>query len=152
MNMLKRKKYITIYVDMDDTIADFNGVENAVARFREEPNFFFKLKPLEKNLNAIKQALENPIFRVFILTASPNERCDNDKRLWLAKYLPKLPKKNIICCRIGENKGDYMKYKGSLLDDYGKNVRQWQETTKCNAYKIEYDGKIENVLNMLVAR
>lgn len=148
----KRKSYITIYVDMDDTIADFMGVENAVERFREEPNFFYNLKPLTKNLNAIAQALENPKFRVFILTASPSERCDNDKRKWLEKYLPKLNKKNIICCRIGENKGDYMKYRGSLLDDYGKNIRQWQETTKCNAYKIEYDGKIESVLNMLVAR
>ena len=148
----KRKSYITIYVDMDDTIADFMGVENAVERFKEEPDFFYNLKPLTKNLNAIAQALENEKFRVFILTASPSERCDNDKRKWLEKYLPKLNKKNIICCRIGENKGDYMKYRGSLLDDYGKNIRQWQETTKCNAYKIEYDGKIESVLNMLVAR
>lgn len=148
----KRKSYITIYVDMDDTIADFKGVENAVERFREEPDFFYNLKPLTKNLNAIAQALENPIFRVFILTASPSERCDNDKRLWLAKYLPNLPKKNIICCRIGENKGDYMKYKGFLLDDYGKNVKQWKETTNCNAYKIDCDGKIECILNILGAR
>ena len=141
-----RKTYKTIYVDMDDTIADFMGVENAVARFREEPNFFFKLKPLEKNLNAIKQVLENPRFRVFILTASPNEKCDFDKRLWLARYLPNLPKKNILVCRLGENKGDYMQYRGTLLDDYGKNIEQWQETTKCPAYKVEYDGAIEKIL------
>lgn len=141
-----RKTYKTIYVDMDDTIADFIGVENAVERFREEPDFFYNLKPLLENLNAIKQVLENPNFRVFILTASPSERCDNDKRKWLAEYLPNLPKKNIICCRIGENKGDYMKYRGALLDDYGKNVRQWQETTKCPAYKVEYDGAIKNIL------
>lgn len=146
-----RKTYKTIYVDMDDTIADFNGVENAVARFRDEPNFFFKLKPLEKNLNAIKQVLENPTFRVFILTASPNETCDIDKRLWLKAYLPNLPMKNVIVCRIGENKGDYMKYRGALLDDYGKNIRQWQETTKCPAYKVEYDGAIKEILNQMGA-
>lgn len=142
----KRKSYITIYVDMDDTIADFMGVENAVERFANEPDFFYNLKPLTRNLNAIARALENEKFRVFILTASPSERCDNDKRKWLAEYLPNLPKRNIICCRIGENKGDYMKYRGALFDDYGKNVRQWQETTKCPAYKIEYDGKIEAIL------
>lgn len=145
-----RRRFITLYVDMDDTIADFMGVENAVQRFANEPNFFYNLKPLENNLNAIARALENEKFRVFILTASPNERCDNDKRKWLAKYLPNLATKNIIVCRVGENKGNYMKYRGTLLDDYGKNVRQWQETTKCNAVKIEYDGAIEKVLTAML--
>lgn len=151
--MKKRKRFITLYVDMDDTIADFNGVENAVERFREEPDFFYNLKPLENNLNAIARALENEKFRIYILTASPSERCDNDKRKWLAKYLPNLAKKNIICCRIGENKGDYMKYRGALLDDYSKNIKQWIATTKCPAFKIEYDGAIEKVIeSVLMAR
>lgn len=144
-----RKRYTTIYVDMDDTIADFKGVENAVERFREEPNFFFNLKPLKRNLKAIEKALNDSNFRVFILTASPNEHCDNDKIKWLEKYLPKLPKKNILICRLGENKGDYMKYRGSLLDDYGKNIKQWEATTKCTGFKIEYDGHVEAVLNLL---
>lgn len=149
--MKKRKTYITIYVDMDDTIADFMGVKNAVERFKNEPDFFYNLKPLERNLNAIKQVLENPKFRVFILTASPNENCDNDKIKWLEKYLPNLPKKNILICRLGENKGDYMKYRGVLLDDYKKNIIQWQETTKCKAYQIRYDGYIQAVLNTMGA-
>ena len=42
-----------------------------------------------------------------------------------------------------------MKYRGSLLDDYGKNIRQWEATTKCTGFKIEYDGQIEAVLNLL---
>ena len=145
-----RRKFITLYVDMDDTIADFMGVENAVQRFANEPDFFYNLKPLESNLNAIARALENEKFRVFILTASPNERCDNDKRKWLAKYLPNLATKNIIVCRVGENKGNYMKYRGTLLDDYGKNINQWKETTRCNAVKIEYDGAIEKVLTAML--
>lgn len=142
-----RKKITTLYVDMDDTIADFKGVPNAVERFREEPNFFFNLKPLQKNLEAIKMLLANENFRIYILTASPNEHCDNDKRKWLAKYLPELKEKNVLICRLGENKGDYMKHRGSLLDDYKKNVVQWIQTTKCMAYQVDGDGAIQTIID-----
>ena len=43
--VLEMFKRVDFYVDMDGVLADFFGVENAVERFKVEPNFFQKLKP-----------------------------------------------------------------------------------------------------------
>lgn len=118
-----------IFLDMDGTIAKFN-VKNALARFENEIDFFAKLgayKGIEK-INEMAKA-----GNVYIISASPNERCDNDKMKWLEKFLPSLPKANIVFCRIGENKAEIIKktigvdIKGTmLLDDYTKNLTQWE--------------------------
>lgn len=118
-----------IFLDMDGTIAKFN-VKNALQRFENELNFFARLgayKGIEK-INEMAKA-----GNVYIISASPNERCDNDKMKWLQKFLPNLPKANIVFCRIGENKAEIIKktigvdIKGTmLLDDYTKNLTQWE--------------------------
>ena len=118
-----------IFLDMDGTIAKFN-VKNALQRFENELNFFARLgayKGIEK-INEMAKA-----GNVYIISASPNERCDNDKMKWLQKFLPNLPKANIVFCRIGENKAEIIKKtigvdikETMLLDDYTKNLTQWE--------------------------
>lgn len=140
----------TIYCDMDGVVADFNNEPNAVERFREEKGFFRKLKPIMVNVKAIKELNKN--FDVCILTASPNERADKDKIKWLSKYMPFIKKKNIIICRNGQRKVDFMvSEKGILLDDYGKNIREW-ETKKGNiGFKIKDTYTIKDCLMTIYA-
>ena len=55
---------------------------------------------------------------------------------WLNKYLPNIKKKNIVLCRLGENKAKIIKKalnididnKCVLLDDYTHNLEQWQRS------------------------
>lgn len=119
-----------IFLDMDGTIARFN-VRNALARFEKEEGFFANLLAY-KGIEEINKMVENG--NVYIISASPNMYADLDKKTWLNRYLPNLPKQNILLCRIGQNKARFIETKLSikidhncfLLDDYTKNLTEWE--------------------------
>ena len=142
-----------IYIDMDGVLADFFGETEAVARFEHERGFFRRLKPLAKNVDAVKKATADGRYNIFILSASPNERCDRDKRLWLIKHLPQVPTENVIIMRNGESKAKYMRTAdGILFDDYGKNIQEWIcSNVGCNrAVKIRKDGDVADGLKAIL--
>lgn len=137
-----------IYCDMDGVVADFNNEPNAVERFRVEKGFFFKLKPIEVNVKAVKELARYN--EVYILTASPNPRADKDKIKWLKKYMPFIAKENIIICRNGERKVDFMKSDlGILLDDYGKNLQEWGHKRGNIGYKISESQTIADLVGTI---
>ena len=119
-----------IFLDLDGTLARFN-VKNALQRFATEEGFFAKLLAY-KGIEEINELAKSG--NVFIISASPNEQADQDKMQWVNKYLPALPKANIVFCRIGENKAEIIKAQLNitidkstvLLDDYTKNLVEWE--------------------------
>lgn len=131
------------YIDMDGTIADFNNEADALARFATERGFFTTLKPLAKNVQAVRNAIAHGE-EVYILTASPNEQADADKIKWLTKYVPEVMRDHVIIVRLGANKADAMlSESGILFDDYGKNCREWVGAKENNrAVKVKQDGDI----------
>lgn len=132
---MKKKYYI--YCDMDGVLADFDSEPNALDRFKVEKGFFARLKPIIRNVNALNDLLKNKNCKVRIITASPNRQADLDKIAWCKQYLPNLNKKDILVCRIGDNKITRMKTKeGILFDDYGKNIEQWLQHKGNRAFKI----------------
>lgn len=128
---------------MDGVLADFFGQTDCLERFRTEKDFFTNLQPFNQNVAAVNKAIADGM-NVFILSASPNEMADGDKIKWLKKFIPNLPKGHAIIMRCGENKLPYMKTAdGILLDDYGKNRREWVDGNPNNkAVKIRADGDV----------
>ena len=118
-----------IFLDLDGTVAKFN-VRNALERFDNEIGFFAKLGAY-KGIESVNELAKSGI--IYIISASPNTQADNDKMIWINKYLPNVPLENITMCRVGENKAKIIENKYSmsisqecyLLDDYTKNLQEW---------------------------
>lgn len=121
---------IRLFLDLDGTLARFN-VRNALERFDNEVGFFANLLAY-KGIEVVNELAMND--NLFIISASPNEQADNDKMIWLEKYLPNIKKDNITICRLGENKAQIIQNKYNfvidnscyLLDDYTKNLNEWE--------------------------
>lgn len=119
-----------IFLDLDGTLAKFN-VKNALNRFETEKGFFAKLGAY-KGIEVINEMAKAG--NVYIISASPNAQADIDKIEWVCKYLPNINLlTNVLICRCGENKAEYLKNKGLtidnesyLLDDYTKNLVEWE--------------------------
>lgn len=132
----------TIYCDLDQVLADFNGQVGALARFDNEVGFFENLLPISTNILAIEMFMSYGA-DVYILSASPNAQADSDKIKWLEKHLPDLPKDKIILCRLGEDKSKYVEdMNGALLfDDYTENLIKWKAN---GGLTIKVVGKGDN--------
>lgn len=119
-----------IFLDLDGTIAKFN-VKNALQRFDNEKGFFANLKAYV-GIEVINELASTN--QLYIISASPNEQADIDKMTWIGRYLPNMPLENITLCRIGEDKAKVIENKYNftineeffLLDDYTKNLIEWQ--------------------------
>ena len=134
---------------MDGVLANFSAEPNAVERFAVEKGFFRKLKPLKKNVKALRKLLADGKHDIYILSASPNKDADEDKRQWLKKYRINIAAENVIICRNGQRKKDYMKTAdGILFDDYGKNIREWVDERN-GAFKVTADGTVRVGLEIL---
>ena len=124
---------IKLFLDLDGTLAKFNSKRNALKRFDNEIGFFANLKPY-KYIEFVNTLALSGEVSVYIISATPNEQADKDKLTWINKYLNNIPKENICFSRLNENKAKVIKDKLNitidnnclLLDDYTKNLIEWQ--------------------------
>ena len=126
---------ITIFIDMDGTIARFYEHANCLEAMYE-PGFFLHLNEYEQMIILIKELLNNPNIRIIFLSAVPsiNPVGIEEKRQWLTKKFPNTEKYETIFCATPANKAteatNFLKRELSkndyLLDDYSFNLRGWE--------------------------
>jgi len=141
------EKKVIVYCDMDGVLADFDAQENAVERYKIEQGFFEMLAPITENIEGLKKIMKN--YAVKILSKSPHENADNDKRKWLEKYLPEIKSNNIIFARPHQTKASFVEKIemnfSLLLDDYQKNIDEWKNADGV-AIKITKELTIDKVI------
>lgn len=121
-----------IFIDMDDTIADFVGAEvfkNGLdVPKMYEPGFFLSLKPVEGALVAVRQLIALG-YEVEILSQPVAESYHSylEKVQWIALYFPELINKINLTQNKGNFVGDY------LIDD---NPGKWKDKFEANGGKF----------------
>lgn len=121
-----------IFIDMDETIADFTKAATVNGEFdylrMYEPGFFFKLEPIDGALVAVRQLI-NLGYRVEILSQpvanSPYSYLE--KVQWIGVHFPDLINRINLTQDKGLFKGDY------LIDD---NYFKWKEKFEANGGKF----------------
>lgn len=154
-----------LFIDLDNTLARFN-VYNALNRFKDEEDFFIKLKPF-KHIEVINDLSKQ--LNIYIISASPSKRTDSDKIKWCKKYLSNIKTSHILLCRLGDNKATIVKERTGkpissndyLLDDYTKNLNEWisnsgkaiKRLTTINNKSKQWQGKtlkdLKDILKVL---
>ena len=115
-------KKITVYLDMDGTIADLYGIANWLDRLHnEDETIFTECAPLITEKELLKRFPAEK-YEIKILSMTPlgatDEYCENvanQKSAWLDRYFPTLTKR--IYKKYGHNKNLKGSASAILVDD-----------------------------------
>lgn len=130
------KKTINLFVDMDGTVAKFYYKKNYLEKMYEQGYFEnLPLYAMAKHIDAL--AKKDSCINVYILSACINSPyCEQEKVTWLLKNMPNIEPKNFIFTKVGESKlvkaiscisDEDANNINILLDDYTKNLEDWEE-------------------------
>lgn len=138
-----------IFVDMDGTIVRFYEADDCLEKMYEI-GFFENLRPHAKMIKMLEKLNEKG-YEIFILSACISMQCEIEKQAWLDKYLPWIDKAHRIFTRCGMNKAEYIKRKGYddarvnvLIDDYSRNLDEWNEAFGKHGIAIKAINEINN--------
>lgn len=144
-------KNLTIYIDMDGVIANFDKAVKNMKHLYEQPwlqipHFFYNLEPIG-NPNQRIDELQRLGYKVYILTKvdisdSPNRAID--KYDWVRKHIPCISPDEVIIVPIDKEKTKYLKSdieNSVLLDDYKGNLIDWQVK---GGIAVKFGNKIKN--------
>lgn len=126
-----------VYFDMDGCLTRFyDDIVDDEGTFRLDnmymPGFFYKLKPYENVVSAVKLLAGIDRDKVHIVSAYDiaNESVLDQKNAWLDYYLPEICCSQRLFTQIGKQKNTFIKdgvVNALLVDDYNKNLREWRE-------------------------
>lgn len=128
---------MTIYFDMDGTIADLYGVDNWLDMLRAgDVTPYATAKPLVRlnQLARVLNALQANGVKIGIIswlsktsTAKYDKAVRQAKREWLRRHMPSVHWDEIHIVKYGTPKYKVCRYRaGILFDDEEKNRRHWQ--------------------------
>ena len=128
---LRSKEAARMFIDMDGTLAEFRVVDTMETLY--EQGYFSQLLPHQQVVDGIKQFMkENPDTEVFILSSvlTDSPYAQEEKNAWLDRYLPEISAENRIFVPCGSTKNEFVpsgvRKNDVLLDDYSKNLHEWQ--------------------------
>lgn len=120
-----------LFVDMDGTLAEFKQVSAIEELY--QPGYFYDLKPIDTVLEGVRGLIkQSKDIEVYILSSvlSDSMTALDEKKRWLDKYLPEIPKENRIFLPCGKDKREYvpggLRRTDCLLDDYTLNLKSWE--------------------------
>lgn len=144
-----------IYVDLDDTIADFRGADVFKETFEVsrmyEPGFFRSLKPIAGSQVAVRQLIRMG-YDVQILSQplAESSHSYSEKVEWVGLYFPDLINKINLSQDKGLFKGHY------LIDD---NEEKWAEKFEANGgqfihfnHEVNHRSEWEKIVEYFKAR
>lgn len=144
---MSKAKVKKLQLDMDGTLAnltkevldtDGNFHISQLNKMMKEEDFFYRLEPYEKMINAIKIFMEiHPEVEVSILsTAMPDEppAIPKQKNAWLDKYLPEIQKRYFV--EPDTSKAEFLQDTDNceyyLVDDYNVNLEAFKDAGGCS--------------------
>lgn len=142
-----------IFIDMDGTIARFYEADDCLEKMYE-PGFFKDLKPYKKAIKLIDK-LHDKGYNIYILSACiETASCRLEKNIWLNKYLPYITDDHRLFIPCDISKANYVKFMGYedervniLIDDYSKNLIDWDDAFGKHGIAIKAINEINNKKN-----
>lgn len=123
-----------LYVDMDGTLCRFHDADHRYIENMWTQGFYKGLEPFKNLVAGLRLFMkDHPDIDVYVLSAVLDTEppfVEAEKREWLHIYLPEIPDHNMIFVPAGADKSAYVGTASEndvLLDDYNKNLREWQE-------------------------
>ena len=102
-NICKRYKKVALFVDMDGTITEYKVYQSGFIT-NDTKELFLNAEPVNIIIDNLKaDNIEN--LDIYILSLSKSKIINEEKKVWLKKYVPFIEEKNYIIL-VKEN-GDY---------------------------------------------
>lgn len=143
---------MTIYFDMDGTIANLYAVENWLPKLRAyDPTPYMEAAPMLRFCSLARRlnTLQRNGYKIGVISwlskdpdSAYGEKVAAAKRLWLKKHLPSVNFDEIRIVPYGTPKSTLASEIGILFDDEEPNRKEWEE-----AGGVAYG--VENIMEIL---